>query len=396
MKILRTLAVPAIAAAFAALSWPAASQAPAPAQKPPAIPGLPAGFKMPARTPNDTLVSPQVAADGRITFRLYAPEAQSVTLRGEFLDFFQPPPQLAKDGQGVWSITTEPVADGAYRYHFIVDGATVLDSRNPETSATPTTVQNLVDVSTAPDDFQANRSGVPHGTVSTVYYDSSVAGGQRRLHLYLPPGYEEGKNYPVLYLIHGGGDGDESWPTVGRAGFILDNLIAAGKAKPMVVVFPNGGVKGGQPMVADPERDPFTAELLTVIVPFIEANYHVSRRPEDRALAGLSMGGLQTLNIGLTHTQQFRFIGVFSSGWFPADLKAFDEKYGPSLGQETARLKLLWYAYGATDIAKPNALNVLKMFDGYGVKYKTEETPGGHTWTNWRLYLSQFAPLLFR
>jgi len=396
MKIIRAFPLPLILAALSASTWPAFPQAPSPELKPPAIPGLPAGFKMPPRTPNDTLVSPQVAPDGRITFRLYAPEAKSVTLRGEFLDFFQPPLALVKDELGVWSATTEPVLNGAYRYNFIVDGATVLDSRNPETSATATSAQSLVDVSTTADDIQAARAGVPHGAISTVYYDSPVAGGPRRLHLYLPPGYDKGKNYPVLYLIHGGGDADESWPTVGRAGFILDNLIAAGKARPMVLVFPAGGVKGGQPMVADPDKDPFTAELMTVIIPYIEGNYHVSAQPEDRALAGLSMGGIQALNIGLTHTQQFRYVGVFSSGWFPPDLKAFDDKYGATLGQETGRLKLLWVAYGAADIAKPQALKVLKMFDGHGVKYTAEETPGGHTWANWRLYLSQFAPLLFR
>ncbi|MDR3715296.1 MAG: alpha/beta hydrolase-fold protein, partial [Puia sp.] len=214
-----------------------------------------------------------------------------------------------------------------------------------------------------------------------------------RLHVYLPPDYDKGKNYPVLYLIHGSGDDDEAWPGVGRAGFILDNLIAAGKAKPMVVVFPNGG---DQPKVSDPEKDPFTAELLTVIIPYIEAKFRVSKLPEDRALAGLSMGGGQTLNIGLTHTQQFRYLGVFSAGWNSNNQKFFEEKYGKTLSQDAARLKLIWFGYGTTDQGRPNAQNVEKMFDGYGIKYQSEVTPGGHVWANWRLYLSQFAPLLFR
>lgn len=272
----------------------------------------------------------------------------------------------------------------------------MVDPRNTATSATMTTVRSVVVVSLKPDDPQRDRTGMAHGAVETVYYDSAAAGGQRRMHVYLPPDYAKGKDYPVLYLLHGGGDADESWPTVGRAGFILDNLIADGKAKPMVVVFPAGAVKGGQPMVADPDKDLFTQDLLSAIVPYVEAHYKVSPRPENRALAGLSMGGIQTLNIGLTHTADFRYLGVFSSGWFPEGLKAFEDKFGPTLGEKTAALKLFWYAYGDTDIARPNAEKALKMFDQHGVKYITEMTPGGHTWENWRLYLSQFAPLLFR
>ena len=381
---------------------PSFSQAPDQPHASPGAPQIPPGMKLPPgmvrppRTPNDTLVSPEVNSDGRITFRVYAPEAKGVELRGEFYDFGKPPVPLVKGANGVWSITTEPISFGAYRYSFLVDGAVVLDSRNPATSSTPTEVRSLVEVSVSPDDFQADRPNIPHGAISTIYYDSPSAGGQRRLHLYLPPGYETGSDYPVLYLIHGGGDGDDSWPTVGRAGFILDNLIAEGKARPMVVVFPNGGVHGGQPMVADPDKDPFTQDLMSSIVPYVQSHYKVSSNPGMRALAGLSMGGIQTLNIGLTHTQDFGYIGVFSSGWFPDDQQAFKDKFGSTLLQETSRLKLLWYSYGDTDIARPQAEKILKMFDGYGVKYQTEMTPGGHTWTNWRLYLSQFATLLFK
>jgi enterochelin esterase-like enzyme len=378
-----------------AIGLPAILFAQAP-QTPPAVPTLPPGMKFPPRTPNDSLVSPEISSDGRVTFRVYAPKAESVQLNAEFVDFGKPAPELQKEANGVWTLTTAPIASGAYRYNFTVDGAVVLDNRNPNTSSTPTGAKSLVDVSTPPDDFQADRPGIAHGTIATVYYDSKVAGGQRRLHIYLPPDYDSAKDLPVLYLIHGGGDGDDSWPTVGRAGFILDNLIAEGKARSMVVVFPSGGVNGGQPMVADPDKDPFTAELMTVIIPYVQSHYKVSTDPEMRALAGLSMGGIQTLNIGLTHTTDFRYLGVFSSGWFPPDQEVFFGKYGETLKQETSRLKLFWYSYGDTDIARPNAESVLKKLDGYGVAYKREMTAGGHTWTNWRLYLSQFAPLLFK
>ena len=382
--------------AFVSLGSASLGLAQAAPAAPPSIPGLPPGMTLPPRTPNDSLVSPEVSKDGRVTFRIYAPHAKSVQIRGEFMDWGKPAPQLVMSSDGVWSLTTEPLASGAYRYTFIVDNVVVLDSKNTSTSASASGVESLVEVSTSADDFQANRTDIPHGAIATAYYFSQVAGRQRRLHLYLPPGYEKGQNYPVLYLIHGGGDSDDSWPTVGRAGFIMDNLIADGKAKPMIVVFPDGGVNGMQPMTGDPDKDPFTSDLMTAIIPYIQANYKASPNPEMRALAGLSMGGIQTLNIGLTHTADFRYLGVFSSGWFPPGQQEFMQKYGSTLQQETSRLKLLWYSYGDTDIARPQAETILKIFDEHGVKYRTEMTPGGHTWTNWRLYLSQFAPLLFK
>ena len=181
---------------------------------------------------------------------------------------------------------------------------------------------------------------------------------------------------------------------MGRANFILDNLIAAGKAKPMVIVFPNGSINGNLQRVPSSEQDPFIPELMTVIIPYMEANYRVSKMPEDRAIAGLSMGGGQTAFIGLTHTQQFRYFGIFSSGL--PNRKGFEEKYGSTLTQDAARLKRMFYGYGTRDPAKPDAQATLKYFDSHGIKYQSEETPGGHVWANWRLYLSQFAPLLFR
>jgi enterochelin esterase-like enzyme len=363
---------------------------PAVAQNPP--PGIP----MAPRTPFDSLVSPEVSPDGRITFRIYAPKAQSVLVKPWFLKDGQPPLALVKGGDGVWSVTTDPVAPGAYRYRFVVDDATVADPRNTRNSPMNRDTYSLVEVPAGADDPQTYHAGIPHGVIVEQTYDSPVAGPERRLHLYLPPGYNMGKNYPVLYLLHGGGDSDLDWPTEGRASTIFDNLIAQGRAKPMVVVFPDGIVKGSSPMFDKPGEDKFGTELTTVIVPLIEANFNVSKRPEDRALAGLSMGGIQTLNIGLTHTRDFRYIGVFSSGWFPEGLKSFEESYGATLKDETARLKLFWIAHGSTDIARQNSLNMLKMFDRHDVKYQWEETPGGHTMVNWRLYLSQFAPLLFR
>jgi enterochelin esterase family protein len=278
-------------------------------EKAPAVAERAAVWSKPAETPNDSLVSPEVAPDGRVTFRLYAPEARNVSLRMNS-DFGRGSLKFVKATNGVWSATSEPAPAGAYRYNFMVDGTTVPDCRNPYTSAGVKTVQSVVEVSRGADDLQANQPGIAHGTISTVYYDSSVAGPGRRLHIYLPPNYEKIRNYPVLYLIHGGGDSDESWPTVGRPNFILDNLIAAGKAKPMVIVFPNGSINGNLQQVKDSDQDPFTPELLTFIIPYIETHYRVSTSPDDRAIAGLSMGGHQTLYTGLTHTKLFHSLVI--------------------------------------------------------------------------------------
>jgi enterochelin esterase-like enzyme len=354
----------------------------------------PAVWSKPAETPNDSLVSPEVAPDGRVTFRIYAPEAEHVSLRVNS-DFHGGPLKFLKATNGVWSATSEPAPAGAYRYNFMVDGATVPDCRNPYTSSGVKTVQSVVEVPGGADDLQANQPGIPHGTISTVYYDSPVAGNGRRMHVYLPPNYEKGKKYPVLYLIHGGGDSDESWPTAGRPNFILDNLIAAGKAKPMVIVFPNGSINGNLQQVKDPDLDPFTPELLTVIIPLIESHYRVSTSPDDRAIGGLSMGGHQTFYAGLTHPKLFRSLVILSSGL--PNQKEFENKYGPTLTKDAARLKLVWYGYGSRDPAKPGALNTMKFLDRYGIKYQSEEVPDGpHDWSTWRTCLGHFAPLLFR
>jgi enterochelin esterase-like enzyme len=362
------------------------------AQTPP--PGVKLPFPMGPTTPYDRLVSPEVSADGRITFRFYAPKAASVTVIPWFGDQ-RPPMVLTKDADGVWSVTTDPIPPGAYRYRFTVDGATVPDPRNPLTGAMNREMTSLVAVPGGPDDLPTYHAGIPHGAVITQMYDSPIAGPQRRLHVYLPPGYHGGKNFPVLYLLHGGGDGDLGWLTEGHAAEILDNLIAQGKAKPMVVVFPDGIIKDSWTM-GEPEQDKLGLELRTVIVPMIESQFAVSKRPEDRALAGLSMGGIQTLNIGLLHTDEFRYLGIFSSGWFPDSLKAMDTKYGGTLKANTDRLKLLWIAHGKTDIARNNSLAMIEMLRSHGVKLQSEETPGGHTMENWRRYLGEFAPLLFR
>ena len=279
----------------------------------------------------------------------------------------------------------------------------MIDPRNTQVSPTLSSVQSLVHVGGAEGAFE-DLQPVPHGAVAEVYYASSTFGSARRMHIYTPPGYGRGAgSYPVLYLLHGGGDSDASWSTVGRAGFILDNLIAAGRAKPMIIVMPAGHVPAidGRPgprpgLGADAGDDPFTRDLLSDIIPFVERGYRVQANAHGRALAGLSMGGVQAANIGLTHADEFAYLGLFSTGWFPAVIGEFASRHGADLDADRTRLTLLWVAYGSTDIARSNSLAMLRLFDQHGLRYASQESGGGHTWFNWRRDLVQFAPLLFR
>jgi enterochelin esterase-like enzyme len=358
----------------------------------------PPGIAMPPPTPNDTLVSPVVTADRALTLSLYAPQARSVDLQGDLVAFGAKRPVLQRADNGVWSVTLHPLA-GTYRYNFLVDGTPVLDPHNVDTSRSQSTVRSLVHV---PGNAVEDDAPVPHGAVAQVFYPSTTFTTPRRMHIYTPPGYEKGgKSYPVLYLLHGGGDSDDSWWTVGRAGFILDNLIAAQRVTPMIVVMPAGHVpvadgsirSAGNAMSEDPANDKFTEDLLGSILPYIERNY---RATQQRAIAGLSMGGIQAANIGLIHADLFPYVLIYSSGWFPDVLTKFEQRWGGTLDADTAKLKYLWIGYGETDIARPNAEAAKQLFDRHRLKYDTQMTPGGHEWANWRLYLAQTLPRLFR
>ena len=343
------------------------------------------------------IVSPQIESDGRVTFRISAPQATTVAVTGDVAQGLGPAVEMAKDANGVWSGTTvRPVKPGAWRYNFNVDGVTTVDSRNVRVSPSQTQVQSILYV---PGDFSETRD-VPHGSVSAVRYTASTLGNTRReMYVYTPPGYEKGTNaYPVLYLIHGGGDTAISWSTVGRANDILDNLLAEKKTLPMIVVMPSGWTpSGGQVMTSDATKDPFTAEMIQDIIPFVESHYRVTAGPENRALSGLSMGGIQTLNIGLHHLGTFRYLAVMSSGWISEqDRNSFYQTEAAQIPKYNSQLKLFWWGWGATDIARAPGMAVIEKFKSEGVKIETLETPGGHEWTNWRLYLHEVAPKLFR
>ena len=356
------------------------------------------------------VASSQIEPDGKVTFRIYAPQASTVTVTGDLSQGLVAPdagaevptpplPAVAmtKGADGIWSGTTiRRIKPGAWRYLFNVDGVTTVDSRNVNVSPNQTQVQSILYV---PGDFSETRD-VPHGAVSLVRYVASTLNNARReMYVYTPPGYEKSSiSYPVLYLIHGGGDTAISWSTAGRANDILDNLIAEQKAKPMIIVMPSGWTpSGGQVMTSDATKDPFTGEMIKDIIPLVQARYRTLANPENRALSGLSMGGIQTLNIGLHHLGTFRYVAVMSSGWISEDdRQSFYRSEAAQIPKYNSQLKLFWWGWGQTDIARANGLAVIDKFKSEGVKIETMETPGGHEWANWRIYLHEVAPKLFR
>lgn len=372
-------------------------------QQPPPV------FTPPPPTPNDTLRSPEVGSNGRVIFRLYAPDARQVKLQAEGTEAVPGiSPQEATKGiagfpmtrheNGVWSIDFGPIPPGVYRYTFVVDGVQTTDPRNPVSSESLNFLKSMYEVPGAA--FQEYRSSVPHGSMASVWYQSSAVGGLRRMHIYTPPGYgHDNQSYPVLYLLHGGGDTDDSWPTVGRAGAILDNLLAAHQAVPMIVVMPAGHMsrnfqlRSGQNTMG---HDQFNKDMTSSIIPYVDQNYRTVADREHRALAGLSMGGLQTLTLSLTNSDLFSYIGVFSSGWFPA-MREQEEKTDLTQYKTSGKhYKLYWVGVGQYDIANTNSGATVTLLKKYGITPVTHESGGFHAWNNWRDYLHIFAPQLFR
>jgi enterochelin esterase-like enzyme len=363
---------------------------------PPAVPRPPQGpqFK-----------SPEVSADRRITFRIFAPKDEAVSLRANDI------PQLArpnstihftKNAEGVWEATTDPVPAGAYRYTFLINDVPVLDPHNPNVSESNTTAWSLV-VVPGSDVFDLRQ--VPHGGVESVNYYSTALGRFRRMHIYTPPGYENNtQKYPIFYLLHGAGDSDDSWTSVGRANLILDNLIAAGKVKPMIVVMPAGHTSAMmfRPPAAGaaaPPRDEFSEDFVTDIMPYTEQHYRVIADRAHRAIAGLSMGGAQTLNIAFSHLNEFTYIGVFSSGILGnAGTAKWETDHAADLDNASLKkgVKLVWFSTGVEDRLITNSKATVDLLKKHGFDAEFHESQGAHTWLNWRDYLAEFAPQLFQ
>ncbi len=362
-------------------------------------------------SPNDTLQSVVVATDGAVTFRIYAPHADSVLLGGGDMPGPARNRMMTRDSTGIWEVAVPPVVPGAYRYEFLVDGVSVLDPRNPAVSESNERAWSLLYI---PGAEYMDARNVPHGAVSEVTYYSTALRRLRRMHVYTPPGYDAtGGRYPVFYLLHGAWDSDDAWTTVGRAAFILDNLIAAGKAEPMIVVMPDGHT-GPFPFARDGRMvtgrwwEAFEDDFQKDIKPFAERHYRVIADRDHRAIAGLSMGGSHALDIAFTRLADYSYIGVFSSGilelsrrglfgglvagpsWEERNLKVLDDA-GLKKG-----LHLLWFATGKDDFLLGTSQATVDLLKKHGFDVVYRETSGAHTWINWREYLVQFVPLLFK
>lgn len=349
------------------------------------------------------VISPEVKADGHVTFRINAPQAQAVRLTGTDIPGNQQGAPMTKGENGVWEVTLGPIDPGAYRYNFNVDRVSVIDPRNPSTSESNANTWSLVYIPGA--EFM-DEQNVPHGAVASVNYYSTVLKKWRRMHIYTPPGYELGQGkFPVFYLLHGAGDCDDSWTSVGRAGFILDNLIAAKKAKPMVVVMPAGHTsQNTQGLGAASSQDDFANEFMTDIMPYAESHYRIVADRSHRAIAGLSMGGTQTLNIAIPHLDKFAYIGVYSSGLIGGLLgsaaqngASWEDMHKAELDNASLKkgLKLVWFSTGSDDTLIATSKSTVEMLKKHGFNTEFKESTGAHTWINWRRYLDEFAPQLF-
>ncbi|HKD08873.1 MAG TPA: alpha/beta hydrolase-fold protein [Bryobacteraceae bacterium] len=365
-----------------------------------------------APTPNSTLKSPEVLPDHRVVFRIYAPKATDVSVGGDWIAQGRGSGgKLTKDDTGVFSITVGPLVPDFYSYSFNVDGVKTLDPKNAMIKQGETSLDNMFEVPGDEAAYEDNKP-VPHGEIHIDWYQSNVLDRQRCMHVYTPPGYESSKaKYPVFYLLHGGGDEDSGWSTIGRAGFIMDNLLAAKKAKPMIVVMPNGSMPRpdfvpGAPQTPEMQaaqraaQQKFVSELLDNVIPYVEKNYRVLATRENRAIAGLSMGAGQTLAVAPAHLDKFAWIGVWSGGVnAPAtdDFLARNASFFESPEKTNKQVKLLWIAAGSNDtLAGPGTKHLAEILDQKGIRHEFHESEGGHTWINWRHYLNDYAQLLFQ
>ncbi len=357
-----------------------------------------------------TYKSVEPLPDGRVTFRICAPFAQEVRVTStdiaEVIPMGFPSGQpfglpMTKDEVGLWSVTTtRPVPADTYRFNFQVDGARVPNPQGTTWSEERVGINSTFEVTGPEGAFQTYNQAVPHGTVSEIEYWSTTLGAKRRAHVYTPPGYMNGTTkYPVLYLVHGAGDSDDSWTSIGHAHYILDNLIASGKAKPTIIVMPFGHTpdRPGEDMLAN---DDFGSDLLKDLMPKIENSFRTLNDADHRAMAGLSMGGAHTIRYGLTHPELFHSIGIFSMGLgIQGNVKQvtdFEVANDAALKRSAKELKLLYFAMGKDDFLYDSAAPTRGVFAKYGISHIYNESAGGHSWVNWRRYLADFAPRLFR
>lgn len=355
--------------------------------------------------------SPVINAQNDVTFKIFAPEAKNITVIG---DFGASPLAMQRDSIGVWSATISSMEPELYIYRYDIDGVKTADPANVYTKRDISTTYSMLFVPGEKTDDYAVHD-VPHGTVSRVWYDSPTLGMQRRMSVYTPAGYEDKKNadksYPVLYLLHGMGGDEEAWLTLGRTAQILDNLIASGQAKPMIVVMPNGNAalpsapgESSAGFTVPTTNLPHTMDgtyenAFTDIVNYIDKTYRTDARKQGRAVAGLSMGGFHSLNISALYPDMFDYVGLFSAAINPrsnADSPIFKNRDNMLATQFSNAPKLYWIGIGNEDFLYNDNVAYRKQLDSKNYPYTYVESTGGHTWKNWRTYLKQFAPLLFK
>lgn len=340
------------------------------------------------------VVSPEVHSDRTVTFRFSGSNAKTVSVRGEWHTDRVP---MTKDTKGVWSVTVGPLNPEVYRYNIEVDGLRTLDPSNPVVEPERFLKSSLLEVQGNPPllhEFQR----VPHGTIHVVHYYSQSLGKRRGMYVYVPPGYdrESTVRYPVLYLLGGAGGTEAGWVVIGRAHWILDNLIAQKKAKPMIIVMPDPHAAYAPPNESKADPDPFDLDLFEDIFPYLEAHYPVTSDREHRAVAGVSMGGGMALWLGLRHSDKFAWTGCFSSGISPPR-GVFPEFFkNPDLTNK--RTKLVWLACGRDDdeFTRKVIHDLHIALEEDGIKHHYHLTEGGHTWNVWRKYFADFVQLLFK
>jgi enterochelin esterase-like enzyme len=336
---------------------------------------------------------PQILPDSRAVFQVNAPDAQKVQL--DLAKKYD----MVKNSEGIWEVTTDSLTEGFHYYSLLIDGLAVADPAS-ETFYGMGRMASGIEVPFKGDDYYAIKN-VPHGEICIKRYYSTVFNGWRQFYIYKPAGYDVNINekYPVLYILHGGGEDERGWATQGKTDLILDNLITAQKAKPMLVVMPDGNVNAQG--FGENTLRMFERELKQCIIPFIEKNYRAESGSGNRALAGLSMGGLQTLYVGINNTDMFSYLGIFSSGWImPSQKSLADAQYEfmtKNLDKIKNNLKLIWIGIGGQeDIAYNNCQTMKSKFDEMNLKYVYSDYPGGHAWPVWRNNLYNFAQLLFK
>jgi enterochelin esterase-like enzyme len=360
------------------------------------------------------IISPEISGDNTVTFRLIAPNASDVKISGSWMPSVGWTPgsvAMTKGEKGVWSFTTEKLPSELYSYSFLVNGVRCSDPNNVYMIRDVATVTNIFIVGNGLADMY-KVANVPHGSVTRRWYNSPGNSKLRRITIYTPPGYETGKGkYPVLYLLHGMGGDEEAWIALGRTTQILDNLIAQGKAVPMIVVMPNGNVaqeaapgessEGFAPptMQLPNTMDGKFEETFMDVVKFVESSYRVKPAKANRAIAGLSMGGFHSLHISRYYPNMFDYVGLFSAAIIQDDKvtsKVYNDIDKTLLAQKNNGYKLYWIGIGKTDFLYKNVTDFRAKLDGIKMPYEYRESEGGHTWVNWRVYLTEFVPKLFK